>query len=161
MYGFYGLRHHTVDTSGDVTDAGRTNKRQTREDRATQPMDSWKAEFRNYSSIWIIAINPQTNALLFCQDIFLPLSHKLSDDNLQNVTTAVILTLPQVREKMVLETILDIEFQDMVGGDKAIFYQVIKIKITPIVINAILHQLTFVISSDCLRLSTNIFETMA
>ena len=86
---------------------------------------------------------------------------KSSDDNLQNVTTAVILTLPQVREKMVLETILDIEFQDMVGGDKAIFYQVIKIKITPIVINAILHQLTFVISSDCLRLSTNIFETMA
>ena len=34
-------------------------------------------------------------------------------------------TLPQVRDKMVLETILDIEFQDMVAGDKAIFYQVI------------------------------------
>ena len=28
---------------------------------------------------------------------------------------------------MVLETILDIEFQDMVAGDKAIFYQVINI----------------------------------
>ena len=36
---------------------------------------------------------------------------------------------------MVLETILDIEFQDMVGGDKAIFYQVNKI--TLIIINAI------------------------
>merc|ERR1712013_301232 len=29
----------------------------------------------------------------------------------------------EVRDKMVLETILDIEFQDMVAGDKAIFYQ--------------------------------------
>ena len=35
-----------------------------------------------------------------------------------------IFTLLQVRDKMVLETILDIEFQDMVAGDKAIFYQV-------------------------------------
>ena len=40
---------------------------------------------------------------------------------------------------MVLETILDIEFQDMVGGDKAIFYQVIKN--TLIIINAILDVL--------------------
>ena len=31
---------------GDVTDAGRTDGR-TREDRATQPMDYWKAESRN------------------------------------------------------------------------------------------------------------------
>ena len=38
-----------------------------------------------------------------------------------------IFTLLQVRDKMVLETILDIEFQDMVAGDKAIFYQVINI----------------------------------
>ena len=32
--------------SGDVTDAGRTDKR-TREDRASQPLVGWKAEFRN------------------------------------------------------------------------------------------------------------------
>ena len=27
MYGLYGLKHHIVEKSGDVTDAGRTNKR--------------------------------------------------------------------------------------------------------------------------------------
>ena len=26
MYGLYGLKHHIVEISGDVTDAGRTNK---------------------------------------------------------------------------------------------------------------------------------------
>ena len=26
MYGLYGLKHHTVEISGDVTDAGRTDK---------------------------------------------------------------------------------------------------------------------------------------
>ena len=26
MYGFYGLNHHTVEISGDVTDAGRTDE---------------------------------------------------------------------------------------------------------------------------------------
>ena len=38
----YGLEHHIVEINGDVTDAGRTNdnERQTREDRATQPMDA-------------------------------------------------------------------------------------------------------------------------
>ena len=36
MYGLYGLKHHIVEKSGDVTDAGR----RTREDRATHPMDS-------------------------------------------------------------------------------------------------------------------------
>ena len=35
-----------MDISGDVTDARRTDGR-TREDRATQPMDYWKAESRN------------------------------------------------------------------------------------------------------------------
>ena len=29
------------------TGAGRTNERTTREDRATQPLGCWKAEFRN------------------------------------------------------------------------------------------------------------------
>ena len=36
MYGLYGLKHHIVEISGDVTDAGRTDERTTREDRATQ-----------------------------------------------------------------------------------------------------------------------------
>ena len=36
MYGLYGLKHHIVEISGDVTDAGRTNKQTTSEDRATQ-----------------------------------------------------------------------------------------------------------------------------
>ena len=37
MYGLYGLKHHIVEISGDVTDAGRTNKQQTTsKDRATQ-----------------------------------------------------------------------------------------------------------------------------
>ena len=30
MYGLYGLKHHIVEISGDVTDAGRTNKRQAK-----------------------------------------------------------------------------------------------------------------------------------
>ena len=32
MYGLYGLKHHIVEISGDVTDAGRTNK-QTNNDK--------------------------------------------------------------------------------------------------------------------------------
>ena len=35
MYGLYGLKNYIVETSGDVTNAGRTNKQTTREDRAT------------------------------------------------------------------------------------------------------------------------------
>ena len=37
IYGLYGLKHHIVEISGDVTDPdGRTNERTTRKDRATQ-----------------------------------------------------------------------------------------------------------------------------
>jgi hypothetical protein len=36
MYGLYGLKHHIVEISGDVTDAGRTNEQTTSEYRATQ-----------------------------------------------------------------------------------------------------------------------------
>ena len=39
IFGLYGLKHHIVEISGDVTDAGRdeqTNKQTTSEDRATQ-----------------------------------------------------------------------------------------------------------------------------
>ena len=37
MYGLYGLKHHIVEKSGDVTDPdGQTNKQTTRKDRATQ-----------------------------------------------------------------------------------------------------------------------------
>ena len=35
MYGLYGLKHHLVEISGDVTDAGRTEEQTTREDSAT------------------------------------------------------------------------------------------------------------------------------
>ena len=35
MYGLYGLKHHIVEISGDVTDAGR-DERTTSKDRATQ-----------------------------------------------------------------------------------------------------------------------------
>ena len=38
-YGLYGLKHHIVEISGDVTDAGQPNNR-TSEDRATQPMEA-------------------------------------------------------------------------------------------------------------------------
>ena len=51
MYGLYGLKHHTVEIRGGVTrrdDERTTNERQTMEDRATQPLGCWKAEFRNY-----------------------------------------------------------------------------------------------------------------
>ena len=37
MYGLYGLKHHIVEISGDVTDPdGRTDERTTRKHRATQ-----------------------------------------------------------------------------------------------------------------------------
>ena len=46
MYGLYGLKHHTVEISGDVTDAGLMNdKRRTRKDRATQPLDAERLSF--------------------------------------------------------------------------------------------------------------------
>ena len=51
IFGLYGLKHYKVEISGDVTDAGQTDKQQTGEDRATQPMDCWKAEFRNLCCI--------------------------------------------------------------------------------------------------------------
>ena len=55
MYGLYGLKHHIVDISEDVTDAGRTtnkqtNKQMTRKDRATQPLDVGRLRF----AIWHI-----------------------------------------------------------------------------------------------------------
>ena len=36
IYGLYGLKHHIVEISGDVTDVGRTDGQTTSEDRATQ-----------------------------------------------------------------------------------------------------------------------------
>ena len=52
MYGLYGLKHHTVEISGDVTDAGRTDERtnertneRTKEDNATQPLDAGRLSF--------------------------------------------------------------------------------------------------------------------
>ena len=40
IYSLYGLEHHIVEISGDVTDAGERTDKRTREDRATQPMDA-------------------------------------------------------------------------------------------------------------------------
>ena len=37
IYGLYGLKHHIVEISGGVTDAGQTTNI---EDRATQPMEA-------------------------------------------------------------------------------------------------------------------------
>ena len=45
MYGLYVLKHHTVEISGDVTMwDGRTDG-QTREDRATQPLNAGRLSF--------------------------------------------------------------------------------------------------------------------
>ena len=38
MYGLYGLKHHIVDISGDVTDAGRMNKRTNNKQRQGLPL---------------------------------------------------------------------------------------------------------------------------
>ena len=45
MYGLYGLKHHIVEISGDVTDAGRTT---TRKDRATQLLICEALSFAKY-----------------------------------------------------------------------------------------------------------------
>ena len=52
IYGFYGLKHHIVEIGGGVTRRDkRTNERTTMEDRATQPLGCWKAEFRNFPNL--------------------------------------------------------------------------------------------------------------
>ena len=51
IYGLHGLKHHKVEIRGGVTRWDeRKNDEQTREDRATQPLDCWKAEFRKMHS---------------------------------------------------------------------------------------------------------------
>ena len=48
MYGLYGLKHHTVEMSRCGTDERtneRTNDKQTREDKATQPLDAGRLSF--------------------------------------------------------------------------------------------------------------------
>ena len=44
IYGLYGLKHHIVEIRVGVT---RRDEQTTMEDRATQPLGCWKAEFRN------------------------------------------------------------------------------------------------------------------
>ena len=58
MFGLYGLKHHIVEISGDVTDAGRTDKQTTSEDRATQlliwetlSLAMWEAPIINSQSL--------------------------------------------------------------------------------------------------------------
>ena len=49
MYGLYGLKHHIVEVSADVTNAGRTNERTaTREDSATQLLICARLSFAIY-----------------------------------------------------------------------------------------------------------------
>ena len=50
IYGLYGLKHHIVEISGDVTDAGRTNNEQTLK---IELLSQWKleAEFRNLTKV--------------------------------------------------------------------------------------------------------------
>ena len=46
MYGLYGLKHHTVEISGNVTRCRMDKRRrQTREDKATQPLDAGRLSF--------------------------------------------------------------------------------------------------------------------
>ena len=64
MYGLYGLKHHIVEISGDVTDAGRTDgRRQTREDRATQPMDAGWLSFAMCFDFLKPLKNPKTKKI--------------------------------------------------------------------------------------------------
>ena len=60
MYGLYGLKHHIVEISGDVTDAGRTNEQTTREDRATQLLICEKLSLATariqYQKLYLIVI---------------------------------------------------------------------------------------------------------
>ena len=53
MYGLYGLKPHTVDISGDVNDARRTNE-QGKIGLGFSAFGCWKAEFRNYKPFLII-----------------------------------------------------------------------------------------------------------
>ena len=49
MYCLYGLKHQIVEINGDVTDAGRTDERQTMNEQGKIVLLSqWMAEFRNF-----------------------------------------------------------------------------------------------------------------
>jgi len=63
IYGLYGLKHHIVEVRGDVT--RRDDKRRTTmEDRATQPLGCWKAEFRKKLHIGHISKQELTHGKL-------------------------------------------------------------------------------------------------
>ena len=51
IFGLYSLKHHIVEISGDVTDAGRTDGQMTSEDRATQLLiwETLSVCFRQFS----------------------------------------------------------------------------------------------------------------
>ena len=51
MYGFYGLKHHTVEMLPCGTD-GRTDGQQTREDKATQRLDAGRLSFAIGTAGW-------------------------------------------------------------------------------------------------------------
>ena len=68
MYGLYGLKHHTVEISGDVTDPdGRTNEQTTSKYRATQLLIHEPLSFANgvlsrklTEDIWYLSITLDT-----------------------------------------------------------------------------------------------------
>ena len=57
MYGLYGLKHHIVEISGDVTDPdGRTDEQTTRKDRATQLLICEALSFAIWTFLTILTI---------------------------------------------------------------------------------------------------------
>ena len=59
MYGLYGIKHHIVEISGDVTDAGQTNEG-TREVRTNEPLDVGRLSFAKYYTVVKSVINDLT-----------------------------------------------------------------------------------------------------
>ena len=62
IYGFYGLKHHIVEIGGGVT--RRDKQTTTMEDRATQPLGCWNAEFCNYQRFAVITLLPNVPLVL-------------------------------------------------------------------------------------------------
>ena len=63
IYGLYGLKHHIVEISGDVTDVGRTDGRTTSEDRATQLL-IWETLSLAINIEWKTELEELNNAIL-------------------------------------------------------------------------------------------------
>ena len=60
IYGLYCPNRHILEISGDVNYAGQPNDKGI---WATQPVDCWKAEFRNFVKYNILSLNKLSDAL--------------------------------------------------------------------------------------------------